>query len=370
MSDFSKLAKVLLSKNITEQTAPKPTVSFVMPHFRSAKTPKIRRFCSYAELISCVRTLHADFLFADLIIQSGFVEIEDELSFSCLDPTVDHPLHVESLSRTFQSYSSLAELRKYAGINYMPGVTTLTDSFPIIERCASFYEHCNQAANWLRMQMDCRSLFQSDASNADLITTLWIHTVSVANEEIKRQSTRPYSSTDTLHYEYGTAIRGTQAHGKLDMSISIGAFVLGLHQAKGVTEPGKQIFPTLARMVALREQTLRRYVKRYQSQGLTESQIKAVLDEFPSVGVTSTGRWWVFLMYKYDSEKQRWCASHSPWYQLHVSNVSVNDNKADLRFSAEGLLAKLVGAALMQWHHHVAVEAKLRELSSSSEKDS
>ena len=350
---------------------PKSPVLFVMPKDWSKTGRKyMEYFESFSALVTRVREHDAAYMYADLKFTADGALIHDDQSFSSLDTTKELPLRITSLSLPFEQYSSLWEVSEYAGIYQLEDNPSLTDSFPTIQRNASFYENCRGAHSKLAsMAKYYDNRFYSDRYYRAIINTIWLEAVVAANEAVDRPKSAPIQRNDVIRFTDDISIQGRRAHGNIDMSIFKGHFMLVLQHPKGFTVPiSKHIFSTLAQMLAVRDQALRRYCWDYVKRGLTESQIKAVLDEYPSVGVASTGTCWIFIKYELNKDNQRWCVSRSQWYNVPMPTRDTDAERAHLKANVEDMVEKLAGAALMQHHHYVAVEAKLREMSANSEK--
>ena len=313
---------------------------------------------SYADLLSWVRGRVVKFQIADLEVSTidvqqhneAAVMLDDEEAFKRLRTDTVYELKVRSLSMPFSSFNSYESVCEYAKLvtDFITN-ESLLDHFPKVADTKMFAANQRIVMSTLVAILDnYREMF-----SREMISPIWRQALSITNAQLtKSKSTEqsPPSALETLKYEFETQIVGKRAHGALDIITFFKFSIFLLFEAKDITMPvicGK--YQALAQMVAARDRVVRFYCAKYPL--LSEAQIKAVYDKYPSFGVVTSGAHWFLLKYAQVSNGV-WLAEES---KLITLGCTAPDTKVELKVLRERvarLLTYLSGASML-FHQHV-----------------
>eukprot|EP01032_Pedospumella_encystans_P021845 gene21845-24771_t len=323
-----------------------------------------------------VKKLKPAFYHPNLDVRVNGVPVYDDASLVRATPDtsvcVIHNLTVKSLSRPFTKYTSLNALKHYANIQSIRTDSDFTESFASVVHIESFDAQCD---NLYTQLLELADVYAEDSYNSQrfdqhIVNLFWTKATYLANKEVQRlASIRNKATSSRIRYEpnvmiraaYDTPVQGKRAHGKLDMVMFMNYKIyLLLNGASSVIPFDTLVYPALAQLVVVREKTFTLYKHDAQFRRLPEAEILDVINDYPSIGVASNAKSWVFLRYQWNKEEDRWCAEQSHEYNLNLSPTW--EDYETVKVQVKKLLTALVGAAVTQHQSSVELEGKLYEI--------
>lgn len=121
-------------------------------------------------------------------------------------------------------------------------------------------------------------------------------------------------------------------------------------------------YQALAQMVAVRERVVTFYCAKYPL--LSQAQVMAVYDKYPSYGVVSSGEHWFVLKY-FKSVHGLWEAEQSEMLTFKCTYPKTKTERKVLRKDIEQLLKYLSGASKLVYQQVLELEQALEEMNSA-----
>lgn len=278
---------------VSENDPDVKSFSFSSP--RNSKKYLQFQVSSFNQLIQKARSINKRFRFPDLSLLAGNTGIFLNMNqiFAGLPTNEIHQLNIQSLSHKFSYYKSFDLSQSMLEINGLE--TVPVDQFPDRRNYSSFDSACEKAAMLATQFCLGLSEYNKAKDNARQI----IHMIAWAVHSLLVLDCDDCDSSVKVDFE--RKYEGRRAFGELDTLFMCCENVVPILEASKIS--GAASFRLGAQLRAVMDQTLRRYRRKFPR--LSEEQIVAVMEQYPTYGVITTAEKWSLVRYSKIAAGQR-----------------------------------------------------------------